>query len=552
MQGYLVMNLDEVNELGEREYRVRLVRAELTEADSGAEVDSYRSAGRGESFFKLRPKEYLKGNTDYVFTAEVTVEGRDVGDNSWESELVKREIKEYPFRTGAEPLSIAAGNVEYSYPVAGMANFYRDEWEDGYLKVKRTQQNLTTDLTAVYRLRTGYEYTAVVNWEEGNRTYRWEHPDIAKDKAYQFALVQNYAPPVADNNGGNNGNQGGGTGNDGNQQQQNNPPPGAGGNGLPDGGPSPFWVADFAPLSPQLHPAAAAVEQPEATSTANVNNEVYSFYFRASRHLTFADKLAATFTSTDLTRGSGDGPAITFSNSEPFDTLEVQGGLLLEEPLVQMRVKDGENFLNRGVKELIFDNLKFTCPSDFPDYEKWKDIDPQIPYDAVDFLAQFPAAEETDFQRGNMRRTRAGGRFVVGFPSVASTLALEVSGAAEVTLFAMLDELINDYLDSEPDGNVNVPQGPYAFCFPTLPDLFADTDPNFDGELETFFYARQLMQEIDDGVMCGIPEALLEMYSLRQDLRRTDYSNTSYPVEFRYRLPHGRRQPAITYTFDYN
>ena len=49
------------------------------------------------------------------------------------------ENSEVSFTTGAAPDYIPLNNIEYSYPVIGQLNFYKDESSDGYIKLKKGQ-----------------------------------------------------------------------------------------------------------------------------------------------------------------------------------------------------------------------------------------------------------------------------------------------------------------------------------------------------------------------------------------------------------------------------
>jgi hypothetical protein len=52
------------------------------------------------------------------------------------------ETSEITFTTGDAPKFIPLDNVDYSYPVIGQMNFYRDESTEGYIKLKKGQPNL--------------------------------------------------------------------------------------------------------------------------------------------------------------------------------------------------------------------------------------------------------------------------------------------------------------------------------------------------------------------------------------------------------------------------
>ena len=54
------------------------------------------------------------------------------------------ETKEANFVTGEAPKTIPLHNIEYMYPVIGQKHFYKDEYDKGYIKLKRGQNYLFT------------------------------------------------------------------------------------------------------------------------------------------------------------------------------------------------------------------------------------------------------------------------------------------------------------------------------------------------------------------------------------------------------------------------
>lgn len=88
--------------------------------------------------------EVLPPSQDVRVIAQISFE--EIKGGSWvpvtENGKVITERNEVTFKTGTAPDYIPLTNVDYSYPVVGQANFYRDEYPEGYIKLKRGQAYL--------------------------------------------------------------------------------------------------------------------------------------------------------------------------------------------------------------------------------------------------------------------------------------------------------------------------------------------------------------------------------------------------------------------------
>lgn len=540
IKAYLVLPIEEASALGDREYQARVINAELKEVASGQNVDGFRNAARGSYLVEFSPKEFLKGSTDYLFTLTVEVRARNVGASSWETPAVKTETRVHPFRTAEPSLVLHPENIKYSYPMPGQVNFYRNEEQRGFLGVHRKQPNLTENITAVYQTNSGREITAEATWENGNRKFTWQQPTLQRNKAYRFSLVQNYQPAVVEG-----GNNGGYPGSQNNNNQQEAPGAGqnqlpGGGNGLPDGGPNAYWFPDYAPIH---------------TEEAVANAELVSFYFRTSRYRTFADKLNAVFDTYDL-QGSVNGPSLPYSSNEVFDSTEVIGGTYGVAPLIQMRITEDETFLARGLGEYVFENLPFSCPSDVPDYQKWQNIDADIPWEAVTLLNLRGPITATDFALSTVGEVSSGGELLITFANTVMAISIQVERAAYHSLELVVEESIDNYLNTEPgEPGFSIDLGPYGLCFPSMADVLSEVHRPTSADIDLFLYTSQIIQrDLLDGNppnYCDLPDQLIEMAGAVRNLNLTRGDNNTYPVKFTYRLPDGRTKPPITLTFQY-
>lgn len=88
--------------------------------------------------------EILPPKKQIVVSAQVSFEEQKNGNWVAVTDGGQRvtEKMEQAFTTGVAPDYIPPENIEYSYPIAGQANFYRDETNEGYIKLKVGQAYL--------------------------------------------------------------------------------------------------------------------------------------------------------------------------------------------------------------------------------------------------------------------------------------------------------------------------------------------------------------------------------------------------------------------------
>jgi hypothetical protein len=81
-----------------------------------------------------------------VIKVAVQVSFEEYSNGAWapavENGQIVVEKKEQVFTTGVAPDYIPLSNIEYSYPVIGQVNFYKNETPDGYFKLKKAQPYL--------------------------------------------------------------------------------------------------------------------------------------------------------------------------------------------------------------------------------------------------------------------------------------------------------------------------------------------------------------------------------------------------------------------------
>jgi hypothetical protein len=142
------------------------------------------------SFDVLPPKKQLKSSVQVSF--------EELKDGSWtkvmENGKAIVETSEITFTTGVAPDYIPLENVEYSYPVLGQMNFYRDESADGYIKLKKGQPYLfetQADWKQVGRFTDKNGGKAEYSFSYANAVVSFKIPtsNLKTESLYAFELV---------------------------------------------------------------------------------------------------------------------------------------------------------------------------------------------------------------------------------------------------------------------------------------------------------------------------------------------------------------------------
>ncbi len=144
-----------------------------------------------EAFDVLPPKKQLQ--------LKVAVSFEEFYGGVWKSVVVDgtiyKESKVLEFTTGEAPDFIPASNVQYSYPVVGMYNYYQKEHQDGYIKLKRGQPYLfesSEGWQKVGKLNSskGNHHQIAIQYANSQRQVNFEMPsDLDQSSVYAFELV---------------------------------------------------------------------------------------------------------------------------------------------------------------------------------------------------------------------------------------------------------------------------------------------------------------------------------------------------------------------------
>jgi hypothetical protein len=129
--------------------------------------------------------------------ASVQVSFEEKVNGGWRVVLVKGvkaiESMESSFTSGIAPDYIPLTNVEYSYPVINQYNFYKNEYNQGYIKLKKGQPYLFTAPTGFYqkgRLKSDPADQHLFNIAYNNGTVTYTLPEgLNNNKIYTLDLV---------------------------------------------------------------------------------------------------------------------------------------------------------------------------------------------------------------------------------------------------------------------------------------------------------------------------------------------------------------------------
>ncbi len=107
---------------------------------------------------------------------------------------VAKELEEREFTTGGAPNYIPLTNILYSYPVVDQKYFFEEEYDKGYIKLKRGQDYLFEDPTWETSVKmvansTGNTVKSTFNYDNNSNEVSYQLPNIEQDKKYNFAII---------------------------------------------------------------------------------------------------------------------------------------------------------------------------------------------------------------------------------------------------------------------------------------------------------------------------------------------------------------------------
>ncbi len=152
----------------------------------------------GNTVLTLSPKQVLPENTE--ISVEFTIEIRNVTNNAVVGDPTKFEKVNLVYTTNYEPTFIEKSNIQLSYPLVSMQNYYKGESSRGFIKLgtipQKALQKLSTEQFELQIVEGGKVIAAnrsvVINASLGAKNITYEIPNtkLALGKNYTFRIVR--------------------------------------------------------------------------------------------------------------------------------------------------------------------------------------------------------------------------------------------------------------------------------------------------------------------------------------------------------------------------
>lgn len=249
------------------------------------------------------------------------------------------EVEERTFTTGTAPNVIPLSNIKYAYPVAEQENYYIQESNKGYIKLKRGQDYLFDDPNWTTKTVFAADSPTESNFSyDGNdNIVNFNVPNLDKQKDYTLALI------AKNKNGG----QTGGNTNNGQSGNVLNSTGGVDNNtSNPD-------------VDSNEDSSVTTTTETKTAQNLSKDGEIdrLSFVFRTSKYNTMADKLSALNFNPLWIKLSSD--VVTLQNNmnadEYFDVTEIIGTKYTDnKPLINLTALMDDSFANK-FKGLFYD-----------------------------------------------------------------------------------------------------------------------------------------------------------------------------------------------------
>jgi hypothetical protein len=519
--GYLIMPLNEETELGPKKYRVMWLETKLRKVYNGYPVAGTIVKTPGTYSIQFIPDEFLDGETEYEIKVKVMLQSRPLNSGPWT--LVKNEELVHRFTTApAETLN--PGNIAYSYPLQGQANFYRMEYGPAYLKLKRTQPTLTHDVTAVYTAAgSTYSSHKPVTFNAQDKEYNWSNGLLQADKLYKMEFIQYYVPPTGGGGGGG-GQQGGG-------QQQ--------GGGLPGGGVGGPSVPEIT-----LRPRMVTVNEPRV---------IHTIYFRTSEFNRFENKVDAILDASSSHQNVQQIPKIHFYSIEAIGPAEMGAHSQLDSAMVSIVVDESETWTTTtGIKPDIVDLLPFGSgpggEGSLPNKSQWNALEFRLPYKGNRFKertntsAHLELISAEDYNNGGAVNVNSGTTLEFGFPYYCKVNLGDIQDLTEDTWEDLMDDFYDLY--GHPDNWDYEYLEPATDCFQGMHDDYEDWLPFEDDdpyEFDPDAFPPQHWWEMDvlnSNQPCSMPQKFFDIWRVVRDYpTTTSYHGATYPTNFKLILP---------------
>ncbi len=236
------------------------------------------------------------------------------------------EREERSFTTGTAPNHIPLTNIKYAYPVVNQKNYYREETNNGFIKLKRGQDYLFEDdnwTTSSQFVNEDNEIPSGFSYNQSTNMVNFEVPNLFKQKEYTFSIIAKNSKANTDTS----------SETVTEKEEQNN-------------------GADGSSITTERK-----TKKAKNVSKDGVVNRL-SYTFRTSKYKTLARKISAINFNTLSLYVSSD--VVSLQNNmnmdEYFDTTELVGSRYTDnQPLIQLTALMDDSFANK-FKTLFYNN----------------------------------------------------------------------------------------------------------------------------------------------------------------------------------------------------
>lgn len=180
---------------GDKTYKILLEKFRILDGDKEIpgtiEWSTMKDRANFVSTDILPPNKPLKVQVEVSFQKLENGVFKTITENG----QVAKELEEREFTTGGAPDNIPLTNILYSYPVVDQKYFFKEEYDKGYIKLKRGQDYLFEDPTWETSVKIKSNATsplkAVFSYDTNSNEVNYNLPNLELDKPYVFSIISN-------------------------------------------------------------------------------------------------------------------------------------------------------------------------------------------------------------------------------------------------------------------------------------------------------------------------------------------------------------------------
>ena len=180
---------------GKTTYKIILEKFEVVD-DKGQAVAGGIEWSRAKDRANFVSTDILPPNKSYKAKVEVSFQKQENGifRPIMENGQIVKEIEVRTFTTGDAPNHIPLQNIEYAYPVVDQKYFFKEEYDKGYIKLKRGQDylfdipNWETEVHITQSDSNKAQKTSFV-YDSTTNEISYTMPEIKTSQAYQMSII---------------------------------------------------------------------------------------------------------------------------------------------------------------------------------------------------------------------------------------------------------------------------------------------------------------------------------------------------------------------------